>query len=111
MLSYFDKIQYLYPKIQGVSYWCTKYDGTAWEDLYDGVVWENAEIQKPIKEELDALDESVVEAELDRRSEELRKAERDEKYSKDLSLKMAYKNWEYNYTKNFSEFLDYIEQL
>lgn len=69
MITYFDKILYLYPDIQRVSYWHTKYDGSEWDDPYEGIVWENIEISKPSKETLDDLDENTVASELKNREE------------------------------------------
>lgn len=75
MANYFDKIKYLYPDIQGVSYWGTQYDGKEWNDPYDGIVWENKEIAKPSKKILDSLNENVVIAELQKREEAAVKAQ------------------------------------
>lgn len=60
MVSYLDKILYIYPNIQGVVYWYEQYDGTPWPDPYDGIVWNNETIAKPSKKELDALDDDKV---------------------------------------------------
>lgn len=65
MNTYFDKILYLYPNIQGVSYWHTQYDGTPWNDPYDGIVWENKEIEKPSKEQLDTVLDFDLQTKLD----------------------------------------------
>jgi hypothetical protein len=75
MTTYFDKVLYLFPGIQGISYWQTQYDGTPWADPYDGLVWENQDIRKPSKETLDALNENVIIATLQKREEAARKAQ------------------------------------
>ena len=60
MSNYLDKILYLYPDIQRVAYWATKYDGTPWADPYDGIVWENKVLAKPAKEVLDAVTDEMI---------------------------------------------------
>lgn len=109
MINYFDKILYLYPNIQRVMYWHTQQDGTPWDDAYDGIVWENTEIEKPSKENLDALDDSVVEAELAARNEAARKSERNARFAQDLGLVANYQNYIINNPATFSEYLDYLE--
>jgi hypothetical protein len=112
MIDYLDRILYLYPEIQGVSYWHTQYTGEAWDDLYDGIVWENTEIPKPSKEQLEALDAIVVESEKAKRAEIARKVKRNTDYAKDLSLIANYANWGFNNPgKTFSEYLDYLETI
>lgn len=119
MITYFDKVLYLYPKIQGVMYWqsCPGHlssTGKAheWEDLYSGLVWDNPEIPKPSKEELDALDDQIVATELARRDEEDRKAHRDEQYKNDPTIKAAlYIERKDNPTISLSKMLDKLEAL
>lgn len=60
MYTYLDKVLFLYPNIQHVSYWGAKYDGTVWNDLYDGLVWENTDIVKPTKAQLDSISEADI---------------------------------------------------
>jgi hypothetical protein len=61
MVTYLEKIQYLYPGIQKVMQWDANFDGTPFNDPYDGVVWENTEYDKPSKEVLDAIpDEDII---------------------------------------------------
>lgn len=55
IFTYLDRVLYLYPGIQGVTFWQTQPDGTPWNDAYDGIVWENTEIKKPTKRQLDAI--------------------------------------------------------
>ncbi len=112
MITYLDKILYLYPNIQRVSYWYTQYDGTPWDDNYDGIVWENIEIEKPSKATLDALDDAIVESELNARNEMMRKTSRNEKYADDLYMKARWQDYKLN-TPNatFSDYLDYLESL
>ncbi len=112
MATYFDKILYLYPTIQGVMYWQTQYDGTPWENSYDGIVWENTEIEKPSKETLDALDDAVVDAELNARKEVTRKSQRNEQYSGDITVLSNFDSYKVSHPEStFSEYLDYLESL
>ncbi len=60
MITYLDKILYLYPDIQQVMYWNTQRDGKPWQDLYEGIFWDNKKIAKPSKEELDAVTEEMI---------------------------------------------------
>lgn len=69
MTDYLQKIQYLYPGIQGVMYWHTQSDGTPWNNPYDGIVWENTDIEKPSQAMLDELNDEIVTKELARRHE------------------------------------------
>lgn len=60
-ISIMDKVLHMYPKIQRVSYWCTQFDGTPWDDPYDGLVWENEDVPKPTKDLLASIpDEKVM---------------------------------------------------
>lgn len=103
MATYFDKIMYLYPNIQGVLYWHTQstfhnitgkndmaYDGVPWPNAYDGLIWSNTDILKPTQEELDALDNASVDAQLSIRKEKARKISRDTKAKSDLALMALY---------------------
>jgi hypothetical protein len=112
MVSYFDKVLYLYPNIQNVMYWHTQYTGEPWNDPYDGLEWNNTEIPKPSKEELDALNDLIVEVELKRREEVGRKEYRNKQYSKNLVLVSNYQNWKIlNTDKTFPQYLDYLESI
>jgi predicted nucleic acid-binding Zn-ribbon protein len=82
MITYLDRVRYLYPDIQRAMYWQTQYDGKEWDDPYDGLVWDNPDIRKPSKETLDALNENVIIAELQKREEAAHKAQ----VSKDTPL-------------------------
>lgn len=110
MVTYLDKVLYLHPNIEGVMYWHTQYDGTHWADAYEGLVWENTEIAKPIKAELDALDDSVVAAELARRAEVKRKAVRDDQAKSNLTILAGYDTYKAsNAIATLSDYLDYLE--
>lgn len=112
MITYFDKILYLYPNIQGVSYWSTQYNGEPWENAYDGIVWENKDIPKPSQLELDALDDAVVEAELAARAETARKTARDEAAKSDLTILAGYDSYKLTHANaTLSQYLDYLESL
>ncbi len=76
MITYLDKILYLFPEATGVSYWQTQYDGTPWEDPYDGLVLENPNFEIP-RRTLDALDDAIVEKALEEMKKEAEKAARD----------------------------------
>jgi hypothetical protein len=112
MVTYLDKVLYLYPDIQGVMYWHTQYDGTPWNDPYDGLVWENKEIEKPTQAELDALDDETVENELNNRKEVARKNARNARYENDLTVKSNYDIYKQdNPSATFADYLDYLETL
>lgn len=110
MINYFDKILYLYPDIQGVSFWHSKFDGTPWDHPYDGIVWENKDIRKPTKEELDALNDSEIERILNERKEDKRKEERNQREKKDLALIATFlEHKKTNPDVKFKDYLDYLE--
>ncbi len=110
MVNYLDKILYLYPDIQRVSYWHTQYDGKEWADPYDGIVWENIEIKKPSKKKLDDLNDNVVMATLLKRKDDQRKLLRDEEASENLVLKCKYQDYlKIKPGASFSTFLDELE--
>lgn len=112
MITYLDKVLYLYPTIQGVVFWQTQYDGTPFTDPYDGLKWENTEIAKPSKVELDALVNAVVETVLAARASVARKEARDAKYASDLTIISNYEQWKAtNENKTFSEYLDFLESI
>lgn len=112
MINYLDKVLYLYPDIQRVSFWETQYDCTPWNDPYDGLVWENTDIEKPSKETLDALDDAVVSAELDLRKETARKAARDAFYQDDIYMKLKFNDYlQVHANATFSQFLDSVEAM
>lgn len=108
-MNYFEKILYLYPEIQGVSFWETQYDGTEWEDPYDGIVWENEVIEKPTKEELDSLDESIVKEALQRRKEHRNLIYKVERIKEDINGKAAF----FIYKKDNPEatLIDFVKHL
>ena len=61
MITYLDKVQFLYPNIQRVMYWHEKNSEADFDDPYDRLLWENTDIEKPTKEILDAIkDEDVI---------------------------------------------------
>lgn len=71
MITYLDRILYLYPTIQRVMYWNTKKNGKPWDDPYDGIVWENTSIMKPTKTQLDAIsDLDVITAKIKREADQ-----------------------------------------
>jgi len=112
MADYLDKVLYLYPKIQGVMYWYSKYDGSDWEDLYDGLEWNNSEIPKPTKEELDALDDSIVEAEISRRAKEQQELRELEEAKKDIGVLAGYSVYKSsNKSASLKDYLDYLKSL
>lgn len=112
MATYFDKVLYLYPNIQGVSYWYTQYDGTPWNDLYDGLVWENKDMPKPLKIALDELDDALVEKTLSERKEVQRKKDRDLQYKSDLSILSGFDIYIKTHIGiTYSQYLDYLESL
>ncbi len=108
MITYLDKILYLYPTIQRVMLWETRYDGTPFEDPYDGIVWENTEIDKPSKEILDAIPEALViaakkEKQLDALCESLKS---------DFTTKMMYKEaLKTNVDLSFKDFVKSIQDM
>lgn len=103
---------YLYPNIQGVSFWQTQYSGEPWENSYDGIVWENQEIPKPTQAELDALDDTVVEAELMARAEIERKQIRDDAAKNNITVLAGFDVYKQsNVNATLSEYLDYLETL
>ena len=110
MANYFDKVRYLYPGIQRISYWHSQYDGTPWENPYDGLVWENGDIAKPTQSQLDNLDDAIVEAEMIRRDEVVRKEQRDMTAKKDLTIMSNYKALSDSGNKiSLTEYLDSVE--
>ncbi len=111
-MTYIDKVLYLFPKAQGVMYWHSHHDGTPWDDPYEGLVYDNPNFTPPTREELDVLDETVVQTELDRRTEAARKAQRDTEYCKDLSMVSAFSLARIaTPTLTFSQHLDNLERL
>lgn len=111
-MTYLDKILYLYPDIQQVSYWNTQYDGSAWDDPYDGLIWENTEIEKPLKETLDALDNNIVQTELSTRADVARKSARDAKYQDNVYMKAKWQDYKMeNPNASFSKYLDSLEEI
>lgn len=112
MISYFDRVKYLYPNTEGIVYWETQYDGTPWEHPYDGLVWNNKEIPKPTKEDLDKLAAVTVDSSLKNRDEVTRKTRRNLEAKKDLSLVnefFAARKLDPNL--KFTDFLDQLEAL
>jgi hypothetical protein len=112
MVTYFDRLMYLYPNTQGITYKFTKDDGTSWDDPYDGLVWENNTIAKPTKEAIESIDDTVVATELANRKELERKTVRNAAAVKDVSIVQAYqvaKNVDSGLT--FSAYLDSLEDF
>ncbi len=108
MITYLDKALVLYPKLEGIVYWHSQYDGTPWEDLYDGLVWENKEVSKPTKEELDLVTDEQVLA----YREQERKESRDNQAKKDINVVCGYNQYKQsNPDKSFSQYLDEIETI
>lgn len=107
-MNYLDKILYLYPSIQHVMYWHSQYDGQPWNDPYDGIVWNNKDIPKPSKAELDALDESLVQAAMDAKALEnkLNRLKADE------SIQASYLIYKENHPDaSFADFVAAFEKL
>lgn len=84
MITYLDRIRFLYPNIQNVMQWQTDEEGNKLG--YSGILWENKEIKKPTKEELDNIPTELVEMFL----EEERKDALVESVRNDLQMKALY---------------------
>jgi hypothetical protein len=103
MITYIDKILYLYPGIQRVSYFHTQSDGTPWQDPYDGIVWENESIPKPTKEALDQVTDYEVQT--DKYSKDREALEK--QYDADIVIKSSYLMYKSRYPEiTFSRYID-----
>lgn len=108
-VSYFDKIMYLYPGIQGIMQWYTNQNGDPLPNPYMGIEWSNTIINKPSQEALDALDDITVQTELNRRLSETVKAAFLDTLLTDLTQKAAYLNYKAaNPSTTPSSYYDYI---
>ncbi len=116
-MTYLDKILYLHPDASGVMYWQTHHncctdtscDMVPWDNPYDGLVFDNPNFSIPSQAELDALDDAVVQTELDKRVAEGSKAARLEAAQKDMTIKAAF--MVAKMSTPMLLFADFVEQL
>lgn len=93
MVTYLDRVLYLYPDIQGVIYWHTPCEEAPSEDPYERLLWNNEDIPKPDKATLDNIDEKLI---LKKRLEKTL-IPKVEEISKDKSAEIIHPSLQLNY--------------
>lgn len=86
MVTYLDKVLYLYPNIQGVVYWHERNPMADSDDPYERLLWENKDIPKPSREDLD----NVTDEQIAGKKEQDTKASAVSNFETDKTLSVIY---------------------